>query len=188
MRKLAVFNNVSVDGYFKDAHNDMGFARPGMQDPEWREFASRNASGSGELVFGRITYEMMASFWVTPQAARDLPAVAKGMNEMPKVVFSRTLDKAPWNNTRLVKSDPAAEIRRMKSEPGPDMVILGSGTIVAQLAQAGLIDEFQAVVNPVILGSGTTIFEGIRDRLHLRLVKSRAFRNGNVVLYYEPAR
>jgi dihydrofolate reductase len=161
MRKLAVFNNVSVDGYFKDAQNDMGFAHAGMRDPEWMEFASGNASGNGELVFGRITYEMMASFWVTPQAARDLPAVAKGMNEMPKVVFSRTLDKAPWNNTRLVKSDPAAEIQRMKSEPGPDMVILGSGT---------------------------TIFEGIRDRLHLRLVKSRAFRNGNVVLYYEPAR
>jgi dihydrofolate reductase len=187
MRKLAVFNNVTVDGYFTDAHGDMGFARAGMQDPEWREFASGNASGEGQLLFGRITYEMMASFWTTPAAARDFPAVAQGMNRLPKVVFSRTLDKAPWNNTRLVKSDLAGETRKMKSEAGPDMVILGSGSIVAQLAQEGLIDEFQVVVNPIAIGSGRTMFEGIKDRLRLKLTKTRAFGNGNVVLYYKPA-
>jgi dihydrofolate reductase len=138
-------------------------------------------------LFGRITYELMASYWPTMAAARDFSAVAEGMNKLPKMVFSRTLDKASWNNTRLVKSDLAGETRKMKSESGPDMVILGSGSIVAQLAQEGLIDEYQIVVNPVVLGSGRTMFEGIKERLRLKLTRSRAFGNGNVVLYYTPA-
>jgi dihydrofolate reductase len=106
------------------------------------------------LVFGRITYEMMASFWPTPMAMKSFPVVAEGMNKLPKVVFSRTLDKASWSNTRLVKGDIAAEIRRMKQEPGPAMVIMGSGSIVSQLAAESLIDDYQMVVNPIVLGRG----------------------------------
>ena len=105
---------------------------------------------------------------------------------MPKVVFSRTLDKVTWKNTKLIKNDPAAEIRKMKKEPGPGMAILGSGSIVAQLAEAGLIDEFQIVVNPIVLGSGRTMFEGVRKNLTLKRTKSRTFGNGNVLLCYEP--
>jgi dihydrofolate reductase len=108
------------------------------------------------------------------------------MNNMPKVVFSRTLEKASWKNTKLVKGDIAAEVRKMKGEPGPDMAILGSGSIVSQLAQAGLIDEFQVVVNPIVLGKGRTLFEGVEEKIALKLIRSRAFGNGNVVLYYEP--
>ena len=106
---------------------------------------------------------------------------------MPKVVFSRTLDAASWQNTRLVKDDIAAEVRRMKSASGGDIAILGSGSIVAQLASAGLIDEYQIVVNPIVLGSGRTLFEGVGKKLNLKLTSSRAFSNGNVVLGYEPA-
>ena len=141
--------------------------------------------GGGALLFGRTTYEMMASFWPTPAAAKQFPVVAKQMNSLPKVVFSRTLKKVSWNNTRLAKGDPVAEARRMKNEPGDQMVIMGSGTIVSQLMPAGLIDEYQFVVIPVVLGEGKTMFEGTR-MLNLTLTKSRTFRNGKAFLVYEP--
>jgi dihydrofolate reductase len=184
MRKVIAFEQVSLDGYFVDANGDMSWAH--KQDPEWTEFASGNASGDGALLFGRVTYQMMASFWPTPAAMVRAPAVAEGMNNMPKFVFSRTLDEASWKNTTLVKGDILAEVRRMKNEPGPGLAILGSGSIVSQLAQAGLIDEFQIVVNPIILGKGKTLFEGVKEKVALKLIRTRAFGNGNVVLYYEP--
>ncbi|HXF49662.1 MAG TPA: dihydrofolate reductase family protein [Verrucomicrobiae bacterium] len=184
MRKLAVFNNVSLDGYFTDQNNDMSWAH--RDDPEFNTFTAENAKGEGVLVFGRKTYDLMAGFWPTPIAAQMMPEVAEGMNRMPKVVFSRTMDKAAWKNTTLVKSDPAGAVRKMKKEGGLDMVILGSGSIVAQLAGEGLIDEYQFVVVPVILGGGRTMFEGLKKRLNLKLVRSHTFRNGNVFLCYEP--
>jgi len=184
MRTVIAFEQVSLDGYFSDGHGDMSWAH--KQDPEWTAFAGSNASGGGALLFGRVTYELMASFWPTAAALEMDPVVAEAMNNLPKVVFSRTLDKAPWKNTTLVKGDIAAAVRKMKNEPGPGMAILGSGSIVSQLAQAGLIDEFQIVVNPIVLGRGKTLFDGVNEKLPLKLIKTRAFRNGNVVLYYEP--
>ena len=138
-------------------------------------------------MFGRITYDLMTRYWPTPAAMKNSPAVAEGINKVPKVVFSRTLDKASWNNTRLVKGDPVQEVRKMKAAPGEDMVILGSGSIVSQLAQAGLIDEYQIVVSPIVLGEGKTMFDGIQKKLPLTLAKSRTFGNGNVLLCYKPA-
>lgn len=105
---------------------------------------------------------------------------------MPKVVFSRTLDTAMWNNTTLVKGDMVAEMRKLKQAPGKNMTILGSGSIVAQLAQAGLIDEYQIAVKPVVLGAGRTMFDGINAQLNLKLTTSRSFGNGNVFLCYAP--
>jgi dihydrofolate reductase len=185
MRRLMAFEQVSLDGFFVDASGDMSWAH--RQDPEWNAFTAENASGGGTLLFGRVTYEMMASFWPTPAAMEMMPTVAEGMNNLPKVVFSRTLEKATWKNTTLVKGDIEAAVRRMKSEPGPGMVIMGSGTIVSQLTQAGLVDELQIVVNPIILGKGRTLFEGVREKVALRRTNSRTFGNGNVVLSYEPA-
>jgi dihydrofolate reductase len=185
MRKLGMFNHVSVDGYFVDAKGDMSWAHS-KPDVEWEAFIAGNASGEGELLFGRITYDMMASFWTTAQAIKSMPAVAAGMNSMPKVVFSRTMDKAPWNNTTVGKGELAAEIGKMKQASGPDMVILGSGSIVSQLAAEGLIDEFQIAVTPVALGKGRTLFEGVKEKLNLKLTKSRVFGNGHAVLWYEP--
>lgn len=185
MRRLVVFNHVSLDGYFVDANGDMSWAKADHQDPEWDAFVAGNASGGGVLVFGRITYEQMASFWPTAFATEHMPVVAKGMNSMPKVVFSRTLDQVSWNNTKLVKGDLPGEVRKMKEEPGDGMVILGSGSIVSQLTQQGLIDEYQVVVNPIVLGKGRTMFEGVKEKLTLRLTKTRAFGNGNVFLCYE---
>ena len=184
MRKLVVFNQVTLDGYIADAHGDMSWAH--KDDAEWNAFAAENASAGGVLLFGRITYHLMAGFWPTPAALENAPAVAEAMNRMQKVVFSRTLKKASWQNTTLVKGDIAAAVRRMKHEPGPGMAILGSGSIVSQLTQAGLIDEYQIVVNPVVLGQGKTMFEGIKEKVTLKLTKTRAFGNGNVLLCYEP--
>lgn len=183
MRRLVVFNSVSLDGFFVDAKGDMSWAH--NNHPEFDAFVQDNARTGGELLFGRITYEMMAGFWPTPQAIKAYPAVAEGMNSLPKVVFSRTLDKVTWNNTKLVKTGMAAEIRTMKSQSGKDIVILGSGSIVSQLAQEGVIDEYQCVVIPVVLGKGRTMFDGVKGRINLRLTKSRVFANGIVFLCYE---
>jgi dihydrofolate reductase len=185
VRKLVVFNNVTLDGYFTGKNGDLSWAK-GHRDAEFNAFVADNAKSGGLLVFGRITYELMTSYWPTPQARENDPAVAERMNDLPKVVFSSTLAQASWSNTKLVKGDIAAEIRRMKKEPGKDMTILGSGSIVSQLAQEGLIDEYQMVLNPVLLGEGRTMFDGIKEKLALKLTKTRTFGNGNVFLRYEP--
>jgi dihydrofolate reductase len=186
MRRLVVFDSVSLDGYFVDANGEVSWAKNETPDPEWEAFVSENAKGGGMLLFGRKTYELMASYWPTPFALQNDPVVAGGMNASPKVVFSRTLREVSWANTQLVRGDLAAEVRRMKADPGPDMAILGSGSLVSQLAPEGLIDEYQIVVTPVVLGKGRTLFDGIPEKLAFRLTKSRAFRNGNVLLCYEP--
>ncbi len=186
MRKLTMFNNLTLDGFFTDRNGTTRWAHERPADEEWNAFSSENASGGGALVFGRVTYDEMASFWPTPEAHKMLPVVARRMNEMPKIVFSRKLDKVSWQNTRLVKGDPAEEMRLLKKEAGPDMAIMGSGTIVSQLTAVGLIDEYQFVITPFILGKGRTLFEGVKDKLNLKLVNSRTFKNGNIYLRYQP--
>ena len=138
MQKLIAFNHVTLDGYFADKNGDMRWAH--KKDEEWNAFVAENAKGGGTLLFGRITYELMTSYWPTPLAAK----------------------------------------------PGEGMAILGSGSIVSQLAQEGLIDEYQIVVNPVVLGKGRTMFDGIKETLTLKLTRTRAFGNGNVLLCYQP--
>jgi dihydrofolate reductase len=183
MRKLLVFNNVTLDGYFSDAAGDLSWAH--RQDEEWQAYVADNAKDDSVLLLGRITYELMVRFWPTPYATESMPAMAERMNSREKVVFSRTLEKASWSGTRLVKGDPAAEVRRMKKEPGAPMVLLGSGSIVSLLAQEGLIDEYQVVVNPIILGKGRSMFSGLRRTLNLKMTRSRTFGNGNVLLCYD---
>lgn len=186
MRRLAVFNHITLDGYFVDSAGQFGWARHGNDDPEFAQFVAENASGGGELVLGRVTYSLMASYWPTPVADQHMPEVARGMNASPKVVFSRTLEKAAWNNTRLIQGDLVTEMRMLKAETGPGMCILGSGSIVAQLAPHGLIDEYQMMIDPVALGEGRSMFDGIKELLNLKLAKTRIFKNGKVFLGYEP--
>jgi dihydrofolate reductase len=184
MRKLLVFNSVTLDGYFTDQNGDMSWAHK-QDDPEWSAFTAENAKSGGELLFGRVTYELMASFWPTTAAAQMLPEIAENMNKAPKVVFSRKMDKASWNNTRVIKGDLAEEIRKLKEAPGDGLVLMGSGTIISQIALKGVIDEYQLVVNPLALGKGRTMFDGIEDRLSLTLTSTRAFQNGNVLVSYK---
>jgi dihydrofolate reductase len=185
MRKLAVFNQVTLDGYFAGIDGDISWAHEG-QDADWNAFVAANAKPGGVLLFGRITYQLMAEYWPTPDAIRDFPAVAEGMNRAEKVVFSRTLKKVEWTNTKLVKGGMAAEIRKMKTEQGKDMAILGSGSLVSQLTEERLIDQYQVVANPVVLGRGKTMFGGVKEKVALKLTRTRTFGNGKVLLCYEP--
>lgn len=184
MRSVMTFNSITLDGYFAGPDGDMSFFHR-SDDPEWNEFVSNNASGNALLVFGRKTYDIMVKFWPTPMAMELMPNVAKGMNSLPKIVFSRSLDSVDWNNATLHKGDPAEGILRLKKEDGPDLVILGSGSIVSQLARHGLIDTYQLVVWPVAIGAGKTLFEGIPEKLGLKLAGSRVFNNGNILLNYQ---
>lgn len=183
MGKLVVFDSISLDGRFTDAEGDMGWAH--RSDPEWDGFVAGNASQDSVLLFGRVTYEQMVSFWPTPLAQKMAPAVARRMNQATKVVFSRGLTAATWSNTRLVRDGMVDAVRALKRDSTQDLVILGSGSIVAQLAQQDLIDGYQLVVVPIILGGGRTLFEGLVQRRPLRLTQHRAFSNGNIVLSYE---
>ena len=185
MRKLLVFNQVTLDGFFSGPNGDLNWAHQTPADDEWNNFVAENATGGGELLFGRVTYDLMKSYWPTPQAMQDDPVVAEQMNSLPKVVFSRTLDAASWNRTKLVKGDLVEAVGKMKQEPGKDMVILGSGSIVSQLTQAGLIDVYQFVVNPVVLGRGKTMFSGVENEVRMKQTGTRAFKNGNVLVSYE---
>jgi dihydrofolate reductase len=185
MRRLSVFNHVTLDGFFTEANGDMSFAHRTGPDPEWDAFVEGNAGGGGTLVFGRKTYDMMAGFWPTPTAEKMMPVVAERMNNLPKVVFSRTMKRASWNNTTHVTGDLASAVRTLKRESKQDMVILGSGSIVSQLTELRLIDAYQFVVDPVVLGRGRTMFDTVTSKVPLRLTASRTFGNGNVLLSYE---
>ena len=180
MKKLRVFESISVDGYFCDANGNMDWAHTGRSDAEFGAWVSSNASSGGELLFGRKTYQMMESFWPTPMAAQQMPEVARGMNAAKKYVVSTTI-RPTWNNTELLKGDPVEAVRQIKQSDGAGITILGSGSIAALLGTAGLVDEYQFVIVPVALGAGRSVFAG---GCTLRLMESRSFRCGNVVVTY----
>ena len=186
MRRLDVFMHVSIDGCYADANGDMSWAHAGSEDAEWQAFVAGNANSDAVLVFGRKTYELMAGYWATPLAREQNPQVAARMNAASKIVFSRTLQRAEWENTRPYCDDIVATMKALKAAPGPDLVTLGSGEIVAQFAAAGLIDGYQIVVNPIALGGGRALFSGLVAPLELRQTSTRTFANGKVLLGYAP--
>ena len=183
MRKLFAFNMVTLDGFFEGPNQDISWHHV---DDEFNQFAIEQTSTVDTILFGRVTYELMASYWPTPAATTDDPIVADLMNRLPKIVFSRTLQKAAWNNTRLIKDNIAEEISKLKQQPGKDLALFGSANLLSTLIQMDLMDEHRIMVNPVVLGSGTPLFQGIKDKLKLKLLKTRTFRSGNVLLYYQP--
>ena len=182
MRKLSVFNFMSIDGYCKLANDDISWNKHGAEEAA---FSEENLKLGNILVFGRKTYQLMETFWTTEEAFKSLPVVAEGMNKAQKIVFSNTLNDVTWANTTLVKTKPEDEIIRLKSEAQKDMTILGSGSLVTQLAQARLIDEYQLMIYPVALGSGISIFNGLRDNLNLKLTDTRVFKSGTILLTYK---
>ena len=181
MSKLNVFEMVSLDGFIADPNGDMSWAH--KHDPENDEFVAENSSGEGPLLFGRRTYEMMVSFWPTPMAAQLMPKVAERMNARPKLVVSSTLEGPTWNNTTVIRGDLLETIGALKLQPGPDLTILGSASVVRQLA--ALVDGWSLVINPIVLGSGLSLFADLPAPLPLRRTGTRAFGNGNVLVSYE---
>lgn len=183
MATLSIFNFISLDGFYKDAGNGISWHRHG--GPQETSFASNNANGGNILLFGRKTYEMMAAFWPTDAAAASMPGVAAGMNAAEKIVFSKTLEKADWKGTRIIRDNLETEIRKLK-QGDRNMTVLGSGSIVTQLATLNLIDEYGIFLDPVALGAGTSIFHGINKQLDLRLKNHQVFENGAIYLQYVP--
>jgi dihydrofolate reductase len=185
MRKAIFQMLVSLDGYYEGPNREIDWHNV---DAEFNEVAIDFLNTVDVLLFGRLTYELMAGYWPTPEATTNDPIVAYKMNSMPKIVFSRTLQKAEWSNTRLVRDNIAEEISKLKRQPGKDLAIFGSSDLGLTLIQHDLIDEYRIIVNPVVLGGGKSLFKGIESRLTLTLLRATTFRSGNVMLCYEPIR
>ena len=196
MRRIVAFNRVSADGYFSAPDGNLNWVVP---EEEIDKQATQNMSGQGTLMFGRRTYEMFASFWPhqldKPAGAEDphspgrrppeMHAMAVYINEAIKIVFSRTLKDVRWKNSRLLGKFDPREVERIKQEPGGDIMIFGSGTIVSQLAQNDLIDEYQFVTGPVLLGDGRSLINGVSKTVGLKLVEAKPYTSGNVMLRYQ---
>lgn len=183
MRKLFLFMMVSLDGFFEGPNHELDWHNT---DAEFSEFAADQLGEMGGIIFGRKTYELMAGFWPTEAGEREEPAIAALMNMLPKTVFSKTLDQVEWRNSRLVKENVAEEVRRLKEQSGKSLAVFGSSNLCVTLIEMGLLDELRIMVNPVVLGRGHTLFAGLRSELRLKLLKTRTFASGNVLLYYAP--
>jgi dihydrofolate reductase len=181
MRNLILFNMVTLDGFFEGPDSDISWHNV---DEEFNTRSEEQIHAVDAILFGRITYEMMASFWPSSEAISTDPVIANLMNSWPKIVFSRTLKQADWSNTRLVSGEAVDEVIKLKKQPGKDLIIFGSANLAASLTRAGLIDEYRLMVNPVILGTGVPLFQNVDKPINLKLDQSRVFKNGNVSLYY----
>ena len=184
MRKVLLFNMVTLDGFFAGPEGEINWHNV---DQEFNEFAIEQLNTAGGLIFGRLTYQLMAGYWPTPAAKTDDPIVAEKMNHLPKYVFSRTLNAVDWENTHLINGDAAVELPKLTDQVGGDLFIFGSANLASSLIQHGLIDEFRVMVNPVVLGGGRPLFENLDHHMSLKLVRAKPFASGNVLLYYGPS-
>lgn len=187
MSKLIYSMSVSLDGYVATRDGSLGFVHV---DDELHALFNDEARPLGTMLHGRRMYELMAAYWPTADQDPGAPEVIKDFariwREKPKVVFSSTLEKAEWN-TRIVKTDPVAEVRRLKSLPDNDMDV-GGPTLAAELIRADLVDEFRMYVNPVVLGDGIPYFPPLDRSLKLRRLQMRHYAGGVVYLAYERIR
>lgn len=191
-RKIVTFDNVSADGCFADASGGLDWVIP---SGEVTAAAMRAAPTVDTMIFGRKTYAMFEQSWrdkdVDPHtgvATTESRQMSGWINEKAKIVFSKTLREATWRNSRLVSEVDRATVEALKQGPGGDMIVFGSGSIVARLAELGLVDEFTFVVNPVFLGKGRSLLAGLESRVKLALVAQEAFpSSGHVVLRYRRA-
>jgi dihydrofolate reductase len=195
MRRIVMFNWLTADGYFSGPDGNLEWVVP---DEEQAKAAAEGIPGSDTVLFGRRTYELFEGFWrhavddssTAPdphrpgRRSRQHRAIAIGLNEMTKLVFSRTLKDVTWRNSRLLHELDPREIVTMKRQPGKDMIVFGSGSIVSQLTQHGLIDEYQFVVCPILLGSGRPLLSGVSKSLKLDLLEAKQYPSGDVVLRY----
>jgi dihydrofolate reductase len=184
MRKIIFFNMVTLDGCFAGPNGELDWHNTGA---DFNTFAIEQLHSVDTILFGRKTYQLMENYWPTATAITNDPVVAGLMNNTAKIVFSKTLDKAGWNNTRLVKDNIVAELTKLQQQPGKDLIIFGSANLSSTLINHGLIDEFRLMVNPLILGKGQTLFTGIQPACKLRLIKATPFEAGNVLLFYKRA-
>ena len=196
MRRIRMYNNVSADGYFADENGKLDWF---VQDPELQKAAVSGAPQNDAVMLGRKTYEMFASFWPKVaaegesgkakgphggEASAEILAMARFLNEAKKIVFSKTLREPTWRNTRVFHELNPATVESLKREPGKGIILFGSGSIVSQLTQLGLIDIYDFVVNPVFIGAGKHIFAEVKARSKLHLVESKSYPTGTVTVRY----
>jgi dihydrofolate reductase len=196
-RRIVMFNQVSADGFFSDPEGGLDWV---VADPEIHARAVESMPQTDTIMLGRKTYEQFASFW--PGALRNLDAagphgaskrdpafaaMAHWLNETKKLVFSRTLKHATWNNSETLADIDAKRFAKLKQQPGKDLLIFGSGSLVSQLSEHGLIDEYRFVVCPVLLGEGRPLLGELPKRVSLTLVEAKPFQSGNVMLTYQRA-
>jgi dihydrofolate reductase len=183
MRKVIMFNRISLDGFFAGPNGEIDWFVP---DPEVDK-ATHEMMHPDTILFGRLTYQMFESYWphlaTDPNAPKEALVLANELNQMTKVVFSKTLKEVTWENSKLVMGNIAGEVKQLRQGAGPEIVIFGSGTIVQQLAGDGLIDEYLILVSPVILGTGILLFKDVK-KSNLKLLGARDFNSGNVLLHY----
>lgn len=183
MRKLIVWNLMTLDGFFEGPKPwDLDFHMQAW-GPELERYGINFGQEGDLLVFGRKTYEGMAAYW--PSATSELE-IKEYMNSIAKIVISQTMDKADWNNTRIVRN-PVAELKKLKNEPGKDMYIFGSGQLMASLMEEDLIDEFRICIVPMLLGSGTPLFRDTGTQRKLKLIDTQTLKTGGVILRYVPS-
>jgi len=175
-----MWNLVTLDGFFEGRKSwDIDW-HDSVWGEELERFSAEQAKSIGMLLFGRVTYQGMASFW-----QKEKGEIADFMNRVPKVVFSKTMEKAEWNNSRLVKGSAEEEVAKLKGQPGKDLFIFGSADLSASLTRKGLIDEYRLCLAPVVLGGGNPLFKESPERLKLKLAETRSLKSGGVILYYQ---
>ena len=167
---------VSVDGYFEGPDHDISWHNV---DKEFNEFANNQLEEIGILLFGRRTYDLMASFW-----PKSKSTTAGLMNALPKVVVSHSIFEPEWENTTVISTNVIDEIQKLKAQPGKDIAIFGSNMLCVSLMEAGLVDEFRIMTCPVALGKGTSLFAGLSKRVKFHLAKQHKFDSGNLLQYY----
>jgi dihydrofolate reductase len=189
MRRIITTTWVTLDGFIAGSNGEMDWIGE-IYDDAMGRYESDLVSGADTLLLGRVTYESFAGSWPNvpnnPQASEGEKAYARKLNAMRKVVFSRTLDRAEWNNSTLLREVTLEAIEQLKGEPGHDIVIYGSASLVRALTQLGVIDEYQLLVHPVALGSGKSLFGGLTDQVKLQLVNTTTHPSGVVLMTYRP--
>jgi len=181
MRKLFLFMMISLDGFFEGPNHEIIWHNV---DDEFNDFAISQLNDIDLILFGRKTYELMVNYWPTEDAKKDDPIVAELMNKPSKIVFSKTLKKVGWENTRILRDNAIEVVRQLKERSGKEIAIFGSSDLCVNLMEANLLDELRIMINPIMLGNGKKLFQGMISQLKIKLVKIRSFASGNVLLYY----
>jgi dihydrofolate reductase len=181
MRRLFWQTSVTLDGFMEGPNRELDLTAQ-VEDPDFDRYATEMLNSIDAMLLGRRTYQVFESYW--PSATGP---DAERMNELAKVVFSRTLEKVEWNNSRLIRDNIAEEVGRLKEEPGKDLALFGSAELASTLIGLGLIDEYRIFVTPFVLGRGTPMFKGISDGIALKLLNATTWSSGTVALFYENA-
>jgi dihydrofolate reductase len=183
MARLILFNMMTVDGFFEGPNKEIDWHNV---DSEFNEYAIEQLNSADTLIFGRVTYELMAAWWPKADAIKDDPIVAQKMNAIPKIVFSRTLDVAAWENTVIIKEKFEQKIKELKHEKTKNLFIFGSSELASSFRRLNLIDEYRIIINPILLGKGNPLFKEWDAKLKLKLLRLREFKSGNILLVYSP--